>query len=66
MEVKLTNKDGMVASKILEMKEIAKNKNFTKYAMVENSRIKNESKSNISMLVATNKDKVLECKYIKK
>ena len=66
MEVKLTNKDGMVASKILEMKEIAKNKNFTKYSMVENSRIKTENKSNISMLVATNKDKVLECKYIKK
>ena len=66
MEVKLTNKDGMVASKILEMKEIARNKNFTKYAMIENSKIKKESKSNISMLVATNKDKVLECKYIKK
>ena len=35
MEAKLTNKDGMVATKKLEMKQIAQNKNFTKYSMQE-------------------------------
>ena len=65
MEAKLTNKDGMTATKILEMKQVAQNKNFTKYAMQEVSKLKKENKSNITMLVSTNNN-ILECKYIRK
>ena len=65
MEAKLTNKDGMVATKKLEMKQIAQNKNFTKYSMQEVSKLKKENKSNITMLVSTNNN-ILECKYIRK
>lgn len=65
MEAKLTNKDGMVATKKLEMKQIAQNKNFTKYSMQEVSKLKKENKSNITMLVYTNNN-ILECKYIRK
>lgn len=65
MEAKLTNKDGMTTTKILEMKQVAQNKNFTKYAMQEVSRLKKENKSNITMLVSTNNN-ILECKYIRK
>ena len=66
LEAKLTNKDGMTTTKILEMKKVANNKNFTKYAIKENSKVKTESKSNITMLISTNKDNILECKYIRK
>ena len=49
----------------LEMKHVETNGDFSRYNLVEDTSLKTESKhSNVSMLLHTNKQQVLECRYI--
>lgn len=63
----LTNNLGSVKNICLEGKILQSGKTFTKYAMNESTGTKLESKEStrLSMMTFTNKDNVLECKYLR-
>lgn len=63
----ITNNLGSVKNICLEGKVLQSGKAFTKYAMNETTGTKLESKNStrLSMMTFTNKDNVLECKYLR-
>lgn len=65
IETKLIKTDKTSETIKLEMKHVESNGDFSRYNLVENTSLKTESKhSNVSMLLHTNKQQVLECRYI--
>lgn len=65
IETKLIKTDKTSEIIKLEMKHVETNGDFSRYNLVENTSLKTESKhSNVSMLLHTNKQQVLECRYI--
>ena len=65
IETKLIKTDKTSETIKLEMKHVETNGDFSRYNLVENTSLKTESKhSNVSMLLHTNKQQVLECRYI--
>lgn len=65
IETKLIKTDKTSKTIKLEMKHVETNGDFSRYNLVENTSLKTESKhSNVSMLLHTNKQQVLECRYI--
>ena len=67
VEGTLVNKFGKTRDICLEGKCIQKGKSFLKYSIKESAGLKLESKfaDKLSMMTFTNKDNVLECKYLK-
>ena len=64
-ETKLIKTDKTSETIKLEMKHVETNGDFSRYNLVEDTSLKTESKhSNVSMLLHTNKQQVLECRYI--
>lgn len=67
LETVLTNIDDIKTNLKLEMKKVQNGKSFTKYVLSESNNKLLESKNNnkqVIMMTNTNKDNVLECKYV--
>lgn len=65
IETKLIKTDKTSETIKLEMKHVESNGDFSRYNLVENTSLKTESKhGTVSMLLHTNKQQVLECRYI--
>lgn len=67
LETVLTNIDDIKTNLKLEMKKVQNGKSFTKYVLSESNNKLLESKDSnkqVIMMTNTNKDNVLECKYV--